>query len=36
MLYNDFGIKVWKWIYVIQRFWHRGMEMDICYTTILA
>ncbi len=36
MLYNNFGIKVCKWIYVIQRFWHKGMEMDICYTMILA
>jgi len=36
MLYNNFGIKVWEWIYIIQRFWHKCMEMDIYYTTILV
>jgi hypothetical protein len=36
MLYNDFDIKVWKWIYVTQSFWHKGVKMDICYITILA
>jgi len=36
MLYNNFSINVWKWIYVIQLFWHKCMEMDICFIMIMA